>query len=251
MIYAFIQARTDSTRLPGKVLKKVLNKPLIIWELERIKQSSNIDKIVLLTSNEKNDDELAELISKNNFNLFRGSKDDVLERYYNAGQKYTLKDNDIILRLTGDCPLISAEIIDELIKEFLKSNYDYMANNIVPIYPDGMDTEITYYRCIKVAHQTAKLLSEREHVTPFIKNSGLFKIKNLNRPECHSNLRLTLDEAEDYILIKAILEHFNSIDFTFDELIQYIISNPELLKINNHITRDEGYKKSLEKDKLK
>ncbi len=248
-IYAFLQARTDSTRLPGKVLKNILGKPMIIHELERVSRSKMIDDLILLTSIEKSDDTLSNIVSDSEFKIYRGSKNDVLDRFYNCGVSLKLNDRDVIVRLTGDCPLHDPALIDILVESFLEKKSDYMANCLNPIYPDGLDAEVFTFEALKNAHEHASKPSEREHVTPFIKNSGLFNIQQLEAPPVHPGWRLTVDEPADFLVINKIYEHFKCNTFTFQEMISFLESNPEILTINKSIPRNEGYAKSLQKDK--
>jgi len=250
-IVALLQARTDSTRLPGKVLKTLLGKPMIIQELIRVKRSKTINELVLLTSAESSDDELASVVSDFGFSVFRGSKDNVLERFYQCAQKLKLENNDIIVRLTGDCPVHDAVIIDELINAFLESDLDYIANCVNPIYPDGLDAEVFTSGALKEAYSGAKKLSEKEHVTPYIRDSGLFKTADLKSASIHPEWRLTVDEPADFIVIENIYNHFDNNEFTFSAVVSYIESNPEIIEINSTIKRNEGYLKSLNEDKGK
>lgn len=248
-VYALLQARSDSSRLPGKVLKNILDKPMIIHQLERTSRSKLIDKLILVTSNEESDNQLAKIIQDNKYTLFRGDKNNVLKRFYDSLSTYNLDDNDIIVRLTGDCPLHDPEIIDELIEEFQNQKYDYLANCIEPIYPDGLDVEVFNYKALKSAYKNATTLVELEHVTPYIRADKNLNIKNFKKKPLHNNWRLTVDESEDFHLISKIYKHFNSNSFSFEELISYLEANKDLLNINSHINRNEGYIKSLEKGK--
>lgn len=247
-IIAIVQARTDSTRLPGKVLKNILDKPMIIHQLQRIQRSNLIDKIILSTSNEKSDDHLANIILKYNFSIYRGDKNNVLKRFFDSVKDLNLNDNDIIVRITGDCPLLDATIIDESIENFLKQSCDYLANCIEPIYPDGFDVEIMTYNALKIAFKEATKASDLEHVTPYIRNTKQFNFLNLKKEPVHPNWRLTVDEDVDLKLIEKIYEHFNNNTFSFNDIIYYLENNRELLKLNNTIQRNEGYLKSLKKE---
>ena len=249
-IVAFLQARTDSTRLPRKVLKPLLNKPMIVQELIRVQRSQMIDDLVLLTSDEASDDELASIVSNSGFSTFRGSKDNVLERFYKCAKKLDLHATDIIVRLTGDCPVHDAVIIDELINAFLESYFDYMANSVEPIYPDGLDAEVFTFDALKKAYDGAKKLSEVEHVTPYIRESGIFKAGNLNGKSIHPEWRLTVDEPADFIVIEKIYNHFGTSDFNFTDIVSFIENNPSIIEINSSINRNEGYLKSLKEDKV-
>lgn len=251
-IYIFLQARSDSSRLPGKVLKSLLGKPMIIHQLERIKNSIFVDihNIVLLTSEEKSDDALADVILINGFNLFRGSKNNVLKRFYHAATSLSLKDNDTIVRLTGDCPLNHFEIIDEAINEFLNSNCDYLSNTIdPPKYPDGFDVEVFKVYALKHAFLHAYLKSDLEHVTPFIRKTKNYKVLPLNKKPLYEHLRLTVDYQEDFEVISKIFDYFGHNHFNFNDIMKYLNENKEILKINQHIKKNEGYLKSLSEDK--
>jgi spore coat polysaccharide biosynthesis protein SpsF (cytidylyltransferase family) len=247
-IVAFLQARTDSTRLPNKVLKQLLNKPMVVQQCERVRRSKWLERLVLLTSNEPSDDRLVEVMTENGYSVFRGSKSNVLDRFYKCAQSLQLDSNDIIVRLTGDCPVQDAEIIDELIEAFLKSKFDYMANCVIPIYPDGLDVEVFTFAALSKAHGDAMKSSEKEHVTPYIRNSGLFKVGNLMKEKVHSDWRLTVDEPEDFQLIKQIYNHFGDNKFGFGDMVAYLENHKKLLDINSKIKRNEGYEKSLEED---
>lgn len=247
-VIGIVQARSDSSRLPGKVLKLILNKPMIIHQLERTNKSSLLDELILITSDEKSDDTLATIISDNSYNIFRGDKQNVLKRFYDSIQYLNLDNNDIIVRLTGDCPLHDAKIIDESISKFQKNKVDYLANCINPIYPDGLDVEVFNYKALKYAYFNATKISDLEHVTPYIRNSKKFITYNLRKKAIHPNWRLTVDEENDLELIEKIYTHFNHNNFSFNDIINFLKKNTELLSLNSTIQRNEGYKKSLEKE---
>jgi len=247
-VVALLQARTDSSRLPRKVLKTILNKPMIIHQLQRTNKSEYIDKLILVTSNQNSDGQLATIVEEYGFNIYRGDKDNVLKRFYSAVEELKLFEEDIIVRLTGDCPLHDATIIDESIEAFINSDCDYLANCIEPIYPDGLDVEVFNFKSLKIAYFNAQLTSELEHVTPYIRNSGLFKVENLKKRPIYNHWRLTVDEESDFQLITKIYEHFNSTFFSFSEIVNFLERNQELLAINNSIQRNEGYLKSLKED---
>ena len=248
-IYAFLQARSDSSRLPGKVLKKILGREMILHQLHRLRGSERVDGLILLTSDEESDDFLASVVQRAGYSLFRGKKSDVLARFFDCAGAFGLQSEDIVLRLTGDCPLHHASIVDELIDAFLQSGADYMANCVDPVvYPDGLDAEIFRFRTLEEAHKGAKRPSEREHVTPYIRDCGSFVCSALYKEPIHPEWRLTVDEAEDFELVKRVYEHFGHSDFSIGELFEYLEENPHLTRINSHIGRNEGYLKSLEEE---
>ena len=161
---AIIQARTNSNRLPGKVLKEICGVPMILFQINRLKKSKNIDKIVLATSINKEDDYLAQLVKESGNEVFRGDLDDVLERFYNCSRLYKSRN---IIRLTGDCPLIDPFLIDEMIQNFIEMDWDYLSNcadSDKLSVPDGFDAEIFKSQVLEKAFQNANLPSEREHV---------------------------------------------------------------------------------------
>ncbi|WP_434658655.1 cytidylyltransferase domain-containing protein [Sulfurimonas sp. NW9] len=247
-IVALLQARTDSTRLPKKVLKPLLGIPMIIHQLQRTDKSKLIDKLILLTSLEKNDDELAKTVQLFGYSVYRGSKNNVLERFYKCCNELDLKDSDIVVRLTGDCPVHDAKIIDELIDAFLIADCDYMANCVKPIYPDGLDAEVFTFKTLKQAYYEATKISQKEHVTPYIRNSGKFKVMDLKKDIIYNNWRLTVDEPSDFTVIEKIYNHFKTNDFTFEEMILFLEHNLDILELNSEINRNEGYLKSLQED---
>ncbi len=249
-IIALLQARTDSTRLPNKVLKKILNKPMIIHQLQRTIKSKYIDELIVVTSNETNDDELSKVVENFGFNVYRGNKNNVLKRFYDALVLLDLNNNDIIVRLTGDCPVHDAGIIDETIVDFLEKDCDYLSNCENPVYPDGLDVEVFNYFSLKKAYDNATLLSELEHVTPYIcdtKNG--FKICEVVKRPIYNEWRLTVDEDADFQLITKIYEYFMTTYFSFDEMVKYLEKNRNLIEINSKIKRNEGYEKSLYDEK--
>lgn len=247
-VVAFLQARTDSTRLPGKVLKPLLDKPMIIHELERVSRSKLIDDLILLTSLETSDDDLANIVRKYGYKVFRGSKDNVLERFYKCSKELELNGNDLIIRLTGDCPVHDAIIIDELVEAFLSAECDYMANCVQPVYPDGLDAEVFTFNVLKQSYKEATKASQKEHVTPYIRDSRLFKIENLKKEQIHEDWRLTVDEASDFEVIEKIYNYFQSNNFTFKEMVFFLENHINILEINSDINRNEGYLKSLKED---
>lgn len=238
-IVAIIQARMTSTRLPGKVLKKINDKVVLDYVIGRLKKCKNISEIVLAITTNKKDDALEEYAKNNKINYFRGSEEDVLSRYFEAAKKFNA---EVIVRITSDCPLIDPDIVDNIINKHLKSKADYTANIITRTYPRGLDTEVFNYDVLKAASKIAKEDHYREHVTVYIRDHPeKFKIQNIEadgkikRPD----IRITVDTKEDLELITKILNHFNNIDFKTKDVIDYLDENPDLLKINEKIMQKE------------
>lgn len=241
-----IQARIGSTRLPNKVLMKVDNISLLEFEINRVKQSKKIDKIAVATTNQKTDDKIEKLCKKIDIDCFRGSEDDVLDRYYKCSLKYPKYNN--IIRLTGDCPLIDFKVIDEVITCFEKSKYDYFSNVEKETFPDGMDVEIFKRYSLEQAAENARLASEREHVTLYIRNNKKFKKGNLEAENNWSHFRLTVDEQNDFEVVKFLIKN-SSPTSSYLDYISLLKKHPEIMMKNTHIIRNEGLLKSLKKDK--
>lgn len=247
MIIAILQARMSSTRLPGKVLKEVDGDPMLLKQINRILNSKYIDKLIVATTTEPEDKEIMDLCIKNNINFYCGSRDNVLERFYNVA---FIEKPLHIVRLTGDCPLIDPQIIDKVIENHINSENDYTSNTIIPTYPDGMDVEVMTYDVLKKIYDNADRPSLKEHVTLYInENKELFKIENVENICDQSHIRLTVDEEEDLKLVQLICSQLgNKEHFSLEDIIEVLRTNPNLLAINNFYERNEGLKKSLAKE---
>ena len=243
------QARTGSTRLPGKVMMEIDKAPLLKIHLDRISKTRKINKIIVATTDNPEDDHLANCVIEWGYSVFRGSEKDVLERYYKASQKFNPK---YIIRVTSDCPLIDPDLIDQVVDFFILSGNDYCSNTIIENYPDGQDIEIFKFSALEYSWLNAKKSSEREHVTPFIRqNSNIYgnkKFSVINFPcdNNYSSIRMTVDESNDFELIKVLIQKLG-INKTWREYADFII-NENLLNINGNILRNEGYIKSLKND---
>ena len=247
MLLAIVQARLSSKRLPNKVLLKVCGKPLIEYLFDRLKKVKKIDKIILATSNSTKDDELIKFSNNLNIETFRGSEKDVLERFYKAAKYFKA---DKILRITGDCPLISPKIINRLIKYFSTINIDYAYTS--ERFAEGLDCEIFTYNALKKTYLSAKKQSEREHITQYIKNNPKkFKISSLHNKKDESIYRITVDEKQDFKVVKSIIENFNKKKlnfYEFDEIKKFLDLNINIKNINKKIMRNQGLYNSLLKD---
>lgn len=243
-ILAITQARFSSTRLPGKVLLTLGQGSVLDLHLKRIKKSKHISSFLVATTIEPESIEIQNVAKKQGFEFFCGDLNDVLDRFYMGALSFK---PDIIVRLTSDCPLIDVNYIDDLIEKFLESNVDYAANCIEATLPDGMDVEVFTFTALEKSWQLAKKLSEREHVTPFIRNSGLFKLLYVKYTPDLSHYRLTLDTLEDYQVIKSLVKSCGE-DASMQEYLKYLDTHPEIKKINSQIERNEGLKKSIQND---
>jgi len=237
-VLAIVQARMDSTRLPGKVLKKVNGKSLIEILLHRLSKSGKINKILLATGKNSANDILAESVEKLGYEVFRGNEEDVLDRYYQAAKPHHPK---TVVRITGDCPIIDPVVVDKVIKLYEENEVDYACNTNPPTYPDGLDTEVFSFHALEIAQKHATTVHEREHVTPLIRNSEQFRRFNLTGEADHSGDRWTVDDPEDFQIIEQILKYFSpNMDFSWEEVLELKQTNPELFEANLGIRRNEG-----------
>jgi len=238
-VVAIIQARIGSTRLPGKVLKKIQDKVVLDYVIDRLKKCKNITEIVLAITTNKNDDILEAYAKNKKINFIRGSEEDVLNRYYEAAKKFNA---EVIVRITSDCPLIDPVIVDKIIAKHLENEADYTTNIIERTYPRGLDTEVFNFDILKATDMHATEQHYREHVTPYIReHPEKFKLQNIEaegkikRPD----IRITLDTKEDFELISKIISHFDNLDFYTENVIDFLEKNPELIKINQNVKQKE------------
>ena len=246
---AVLQARMTSSRLPGKVARKILGKPMLELQLERVKRAKKLNDIVVATSIEKDDDEIVALCQSIGIKCYRGGIDDVLDRFYKAAKEF---DPEYVVRLTGDCPLIDPQLIDDIVQYCISQKYDYASNTLEPTYPDGLDVEVFHFNILETAWNEAKLPSEREHVTPFIcKNPKRFNLGSYRGKLDLSHLRWTVDEEGDLNFVTKIYGalYQGKPEFNKNDILHVLECNPEWLKMNSDYSRNEGYKRSLIEDK--
>ncbi len=246
MILAVVQARMASSRLPGKVMKPVLGRPIISYLFERLSHCRLIDKIVLATSVNSTDDKLCKYIKSEGYDVFRGSEDDVLERFYLAAKPYN---PDHIARVTGDCPCLDPEVCDRLFKIYLEQKVDHA--ELSPEYAEGADCEIFTFRALKEAYDKATLKSEREHVSLYLNNHPeLYKKILLPNGTDDSRYRITVDEKEDFMVVKAVFEalYKGKKIFSLEDIKDFLNGHPEIFRLNSHIIRNEGLQISLRND---
>ncbi len=234
MILAILQARMTSTRLPGKVMRPLLGIPMIERQVERIRRSKHLDQLVLATSNDITDDVLAEHSAGIQVACSRGSLNDVLDRFYQTAVPYT---PEHVVRLTGDCPLIDPTVIDAVVEMHLAGSFDYTSNRSPPTFPDGLDTEIFTLKSLKCAWQNAQTTYQREHVTPFIYEGGLFRSANFRNDVDLSELRWTVDEEPDFRFVERVFEELYNQrpDFDMHDVVDLLNRQPEISQINGHV----------------
>lgn len=246
-----MQARMGSSRLPGKVLKQVCGRTLLELQYERIQAAKRVDRIIIATTTELKDEPIVDICRKVNMECLRGSEHDVLDRYYQTARQAGTLSGDAIIRVTADCPLLDPEVLDRVIDLFLTSEVDYASNINPPTFPDGLDVEVFKYEALEKAWQEARLISEREHVTPYIRNHPeIFSQVNHRGSTDLSGLRLTVDEPEDLEVVRCIYEklYYQKKIFLLADILQVIESEPQLIELNRGIKRNAGYEKSLSQD---
>jgi len=248
----------DSSRLPGKVLMKIGQKSMLHHVIQQTLSSELIDDVIIATTTSKQDKSIIDFCNQNNFSFFCGSTNDLLDRYYKCAKKFNCNP---IIRITSDCPLIDPRVIDSIINKFLKNSYDYVSNNIereknewvnaTCNFPQGMTIEISSFEALEKTWKKSKKPSEREHVFPYIQSHPkFFKISNVKHKLDYSYVRCTVDRKEDLTFIKELFQRFpKNLRFVqIKDIIKIIKSEPDLIKINNSISFDEGYQLSLKND---
>ena len=235
---AIVQARLGSTRFPNKVLRPVMGVPLIELLLERLALAKRVDQIILATPDTASNKPLAEYVRKLGYEVYQGSENDVLDRYYRAASLYK---PSTVIRITGDCPLVDAEIVDAVVAEFESAGADYVSNTLVPTFSDGLDVEVFSYPALERAWREAQTSYDREHVTPYLKASDKFRVGNVAHSEDCSALRWTVDEPEDLDVVRRVFEHYAPRrDFGWLEVLELSRSHPQWFEANRHLFRDEG-----------
>ena len=237
-ITAIVQARMGSTRLPNKVMKTIGGVPMIELLLTRLAKAKEIDQIIVATSINDRNLPLVEHIRMLGYSCEQGSENDVLDRYVQAAKKHNA---DVVVRITGDCPLVDPELVDEVIRSFKAANVDYFSNTNPPTYPDGLDIEVCTYTALEQAHQETTEPFDREHVTPYLRKPGKFRTAAMQNSQDLSALRWTVDEPADFLVIEKVFQHFYPrIDFNWTEVLNLQLQQPELFNTNQHIIRNEG-----------
>lgn len=231
-----VQARMTSSRLPGKILREVMGKPLLEFQFERLARIMGADALMIATTVNRSDDSIVDFCKTHKIPFFRGSEDDVLSRYYGAALQ---EQADVVVRITSDCPLIEPEVVDLVISEFGDGSlYDYASNTLVRTYPRGLDCEVFSFAALKTAFQQADQRADREHVTPFLySNPGRFRLRSVQFSKDLSNHRWTVDTPEDLILVRNILEAVYTVkpNFTMDDILRVLDCHPEWVSINAHV----------------
>ncbi len=231
-LFIIIQARMTSTRLPKKVLLPLCGRTVLEVMLDRL--SSYTDSIIIATTNDGSEKPIVELCKKLDIKYYRGDTNDVLSRYYEAAVEFGAKDGDVIVRLTGDCPLIDENVLSRMIEFYHNNSFEYVSNCIKCTFPRGLDVEIFSFELLRKADENITTLSEKEHVTPYIKSHT--RVGSFVNNYDNSKYRLTLDEEDDYLAIQEVYKKLDCrVDFSYEELIYVLEKNPHIYEINAHI----------------
>ena len=235
---AVLQARMTSTRFPGKVVADLAGQPMLLRQIERMKRAETLDGIVLATSTEPSDDPLEELGRSAGIPVVRGSLDDVLDRFVRVIEKF---EPDIVVRITGDCPLISPSVIDRVVLRYLESGADYVSNTMTPTYPDGLDVEVVKASVLREVAGTSTDKDEREHVTLGVyRRPDVFRIANVAGEVDLSHLRWTVDTPDDFAFVAAVYDELYPAkpDFDLADVLAYLERHPERTRTEADATRN-------------
>jgi spore coat polysaccharide biosynthesis protein SpsF len=252
-VVAVTQARSGSTRLPGKIFKEILGKSLLQIHLERLKKSKQINTIVVATTTNPEDLNVCNLAEKLRVECFRGSENNVLDRFYQAVKNQA---PDYVVRVTSDCPLLDPELIDSVVELAITNGVDYCSNVLKETFPDGQDVEVFTFQALEKSWHEAALLSDQEHVTPYIRNNSdfnqgkLFRAASYESQTSYGQIRMTVDQQEDFDVIKYLVENLGT-DKTWKQYVDFMLTEKDVLSMNKHINRNEGYTKSLKKEDQK
>lgn len=236
---AILQARMSSTRLPGKVLMPINGKPMLYWQIARIRESKSIDQLIVATSTDVSDDSLYRYLLKEGVEVFRGSLDDVLSRFIVIAKQ---NNPSTIIRLTGDCPLVMPQLLDEMIKKFNNSDIDYLSNALEPTFPDGLDIEIMRASALVALAKYDLTEFEREHVTVGIhERREVFNCRNFSNLEDLSDKRWTVDHPEDLDFVRQVFGAFKGREavFTTEEVLEFLEKNPGVSSAISAARRNE------------
>lgn len=248
MIAAIVQVRMTSSRLPGKALKSVSGKPLLAYLVERLSFSNLIEKIIIATTTNHDDDIVETFCTQRNLDYYRGVEHDVLDRYYRTAKKFKV---DHISRISSDCPLVDPVICDKLIQKYLDAKVDFVHSGST--LAEGLDCEIFSFKALETSWNEAKLKSEREHMTLYMHNHPeKFKKITFQNYQDDSKYRFTVDDAEDYEVVEQIINNLYSendkLPFSSEMIKTYLDENPDVYNKNAHIIRNEGLMISLKND---
>lgn len=243
MILAILQGRLSSTRLPGKVLKELNGKPMILQQIDRLKHSYKIDKLVVATSEDSSDDELVQVLQREGIAVRRGPLDDVVERFALVVDEFK---PDTIVRLTADCPLADTEVIDEVISRHIESGSDYTSNVLEPTFPDGLDAECISSSAFSQLRASNLSKPEREHVTMGLySHPEEYSLTSVTQQPDRSSLRWTVDVQDDLDFVRQVYQHLYDENQYFGqrEILDLLKIHPELSRTDEDVARNSGLNK--------
>ncbi|MGE0498327.1 MAG: NTP transferase domain-containing protein [Ramlibacter sp.] len=252
---AIIQARMGSTRLPNKVLMPVSGKPLLGWMLERVATCEQVSEIIVATTTDSRDDVIARFAGEMGYRVYRGSENDVLDRYYQAA---CLVNPDAVARITADCPLLDPAVLGALIQRYQRGGVDFVSNSepLPSSWPDGMDVSIMGFDALRKAWRDAVKPSDREHVTFYFWNHpDEFRCERVDHSPDWSRYRITIDYPEDFTLIETVIGHFGAADparvnrVSMEDIVAYLDAHPQVFELNEKYTRGLGWQPALERDR--
>jgi spore coat polysaccharide biosynthesis protein SpsF len=238
-----LQARMSSSRLPGKVMMEINNKPMVYWQIQRILQSKSVNSLVVATSIDPSDDPLVSFLEENSISVYRGALDNVLSRFIEVSERYT---HDALIRLTGDCPLVMPELIDRMVGAFYEQDVDYLSNTLEPTFPDGLDIEIIRHGVLQNLNALNLEPKELEHVTYGIyTRPETFKLSNFLNESNRSHERWTVDYQEDLNFVREIYANFAGHEPTFSylDLVDFLRQKPEVISGIDAARRNEQLQK--------
>lgn len=237
-VVAIVQARMGSTRLPNKVMKPINGVPMIELLLGRLSKATLVNQIVVATSIDDRNKVLVDHVQKIGYACEQGSENDVMDRYIQAAKKHQA---DAVIRITGDCPLVDPVLVDECVQQFLDQDVDYLCNNYPPTLPDGLDIEVFKLAALERAQEESDKPFDHEHVTPYLREPGKFKTATVKNAKDFSNLRWTVDEPADFIVVEKVFNHFYpNTDFDWRTVLKLQLEHPEWFSLNQDIIRNEG-----------
>jgi len=232
-IVAVIQARMGSTRLPGKVMEELAGRPMLVRVIDRTGRARTLDDVVVATTRRPEDDAVVKVCLERKRLFFRGSEEDVLDRYYRAA---LMSGAEVVVRITSDCPLIGPDIIDRVVNEFLSAGADYVSNTLKRTFPRGLDVEVFTFSALERAWEEDDNPSRREHVTQYIQHHPeRFKLHNVANATDYSHMRWTVDTSEDIAFVRRIYDYFRNDTFHWTEVLGLLRSHPDWLDINRHV----------------
>lgn len=235
---AIVQARMGSSRLPNKVMMPITGTPMIGILLSRLAKAKTVDQVIVATSVDSRNQPLADHVKALGYTCYRGSENDVLDRYIQAALSVSA---DVVIRITGDCPLVDPALVDELVNQFFAAEVSYFSNTAPATFPDGLDIEVFSLRALQLVALATNTPYDHEHVTSYMRESGQFTQASLSHSEDLSTLRWTVDEAVDFEVISKVFQHFApDIHFTWQQVLHLQRSQPEIFTANQNLIRNEG-----------